>query len=142
MSNEIYELKDTTTRSLLGHGELVLIIDDEETILQVTKMILEEKGYRVLAAHDGPEAVAIFAREMNSISAVVTDISLPFMDGIAVIRSLKKIRSSIPIIASSGHDRHSRADQLQELGVKHLLVKPYDTCKLLEVLRAALHHSR
>ena len=142
MSNEIYELKDTTTRSLLGHGELVLIIDDEETILQVTKMILEEKGYRVLAAHDGPEAVAIFAREMNSISAVVTDISLPFMDGIAVIRSLKKIRSSIPIIASSGHDRHSRAGQLQELGVKHLLVKPYDTCKLLEVLRDALHHSR
>jgi two-component system cell cycle sensor histidine kinase/response regulator CckA len=141
MNAEIYQPADTTPSALLGNGELILIVDDEETILQVTKTVLEEKGYRVLTAQDGPEAVAIFALEMNSLSGVITDISLPLMDGITLIRSLKKIKPSIPFIASTGHNRHFHADQFQELGVKHLLVKPYDTRKLLEVLRDALCHS-
>jgi CheY-like chemotaxis protein len=117
------------------------MVDDEETILEVTKIVLEEKGYRVLTAQDGPEAVAIFALKMNSISGVITDISLPLMDGITLIRSLKKIKPSIPCIASTGHNGDSRAGQFQEVGVKHLLVKPYDTRKLLEVLRDALYHT-
>jgi PAS domain S-box-containing protein len=138
MTSEIYQPSDTVAASLAGHGELILIVDDEVGILQVTQMILEDRGYRVVAAHDGPEAVAIFAREMNSISAVVTDMSLPLMDGLAVIRSLKKIKPSVPFIASTGQSGPARSQQLQEMGVRHLLIKPYDTRKLLEVLRDAL----
>jgi len=86
--------------------------------------VLEENGYRVLAADDGPEAVAIFAGEMNSISAVVTDMSLPLMDGVALIRSLRKIKPSASFIASTGQSGHARAQQLQEMGIRHLLIKP------------------
>ena len=101
-------------------------------------MILENKGYRVIAAHDGPEAVAIFAREMNAISVVLTDMSLPFMDGIALIRSLKKIKPSMPFIASTGQSEHTHARELEQLGVKSLLSRPYDTQKLLEALYSVL----
>ena len=101
-------------------------------------MILENKGYRVIAAHDGPEAVAIFAREMNAISVVLTDMSLPFMNGVALIRSLQKIKPSMPFIASTGQSEHAHAQELEKLGVKNLLTKPYDTQKLLETLRNAL----
>ena len=123
---------------LHGHGEVVLCVDDEQSILQVTQMILEEKGYKVLTAHDGPEAVAIFASEMNSITAVLTDIGLPFIDGVTLIRSLKKLKPSTAFIASTGQAEPSKATQLQELGVTNLLQKPYDTQRLLEALRSAI----
>jgi PAS domain S-box-containing protein len=126
------------TETLRGNNELILVVDDEQSILTVTKMILENKGYRVITAHDGPEAVAIFAREMNAISAVLTDMSLPFMDGISLIRSLKKIKPAIPCIASTGQSEHAFAEQLGKLGVTDLLSKPYHTQKLLETLRSAL----
>jgi two-component system, cell cycle sensor histidine kinase and response regulator CckA len=140
-NNELSEPKKIHAQSSRGNRELVLVVDDEEAILSVTQLVLEENGYRVLAAHDGPEALAILAREMNSISAVATDMSLPLMDGLAVIRCLKKIKPSVPFIASTGQSGHAHAQQLQEMGVKHLLLKPYDTRKLLEVLRDALHRS-
>jgi len=140
--DELGEPNRISAESSRGNGELILVVDDEECILSVTQIVLEENGYRVLAAHDGPEAVAIFAREMNSISAVVTDMSLPLMDGVALIRCLRKIKPSVPFIASTGQSGHARAQQLQEMGIRHLLIKPYDTRKLLEVLRDALAPQR
>jgi CheY-like chemotaxis protein len=138
MTDETISCSETPAEQLQGNGELILVVDDEQSILRVTKMILENKGYRVIAAHDGPEAVAIFAREMNAISVVLTDMSLPFMDGIALIRSLKKIKSSVPFIASTGQSEHTHARELEQLGVKSLLTKPYDTQKLLETLHSVL----
>jgi PAS domain S-box-containing protein len=140
-NQELFEPAKIFAESPSGSGELILVVDDEESILSVTQTVLKENGYRVLGADDGPEAVAIFAREMNSISAVVTDMSMPLMDGLAVIRSLKKIKPSVPLIASTGQSGDAHAQQLQEMGVKHLLIKPYDTRKLLSVLREALGRS-
>jgi PAS domain S-box-containing protein len=129
---------ETSLEQLKGNGELILVVDDEESILRVTKMILESKGYKIITAHDGPEAVAIFAREMNSISLVLTDMSLPLMDGVSLIRSLQKLKPSMPFIASTGQSEHAHADSLAKLGVTNLLTKPYDTQKLLEALHSAL----
>jgi PAS domain S-box-containing protein len=132
----------TSNGMLNGNGELILVVDDEETILRVTKMILESKGYRIITAHDGPEAVAIFAQQMNTISVVLTDMALPFMDGITLIRSLNKIKPSVPFIASTGQSQNVHAQELEKLGVTNLLTKPYDTQKLLEALRRALPETR
>ena len=138
MMDEQASASQRSTEALKGNDELILVVDDEESILRVTKMILENKGYRILTAHDGPEAVAIFAREMNAISVVLTDMALPFMDGLTLIRSLKKIKPSVPMIASTGQSQHVHAQELEKLGVTNLLTKPYDTQKLLETLRQAL----
>ena len=123
---------------LRGKDELVLVVDDEESILRVSKMILESNGYKVVTASDGPEAVAVFAQGINSISAVVTDIALPIMDGIALSRSLKKLKPSVAIIASTGQSEHVHAEELQKLGVTNLLTKPYDKRKLLETLHQTI----
>jgi CheY-like chemotaxis protein len=138
MTDEQAPASQTSTEALKGNGELILVVDDEESILRVVKMILENKGYRIITAHDGPGGAAIFEREVNAINVVLTDISLPLMDGLALIRSLKKIKPSVPFIASTGESQNIYAQELEELGVTNLLTKPYDTQKLLEALRQAL----
>jgi two-component system, response regulator YesN len=79
---------------------------------------------------------------MNAINIVLMDISLPLMDGLTLIRSLKKIKPSVPFIASTGQSQHVHAQELQKLGVTNLLTKPYDSQKLLETLRQALSANR
>jgi PAS domain S-box-containing protein len=138
VSNELSRVSEAPAESLRGKGELILVVNDEESILRVTKMILENHGYRVLSARDGPEALRIFAKQMNSIGAVLTDVVLPFMDGVTLIRALKKMKADVAFIASTGQSEHSHAPELQALGVDNLLTKPYDTQELLKTLHDAL----
>src|SRR4030095_8292915 len=113
-------------RVIKGNGELVLLVDDEMNIRRVTKMTLEKHNYRVLEANDGPEALAIFAQEMDSVSVVLTDMRMPYIDGIALIRALKKMEPGMTFIVSTGQDDEPRSAELQELGVVNFLTKPYD----------------
>jgi CheY-like chemotaxis protein len=121
-----------------GNGELILVVDDEPNILGVTKMILEKHHYGVLSASDGPEALAIFAQQMQSIRLVLTDISMPYMDGAALARALRKMKSDLPIIASTGQGDHAGVADFEALGVKNFLAKPYNTQELLTTVRDTL----
>jgi PAS domain S-box-containing protein len=122
-----------------ANGELLLIVDDEETILQVAHALLENHGYRVLTAGDATEALAIFALRMNEIDLILTDLAMPFMDGVALIRTLQKMKPDARIIASTGWgDHHNRANELAHLNVRASLTKPYNKDKLLAALHAAL----
>jgi PAS domain S-box-containing protein len=125
-----------------GNGELILVVDDEPNILSITKAILERHNYGVLSANDGPEALAIFAQQMDSIGLVLTDLSMPYMDGASLVRSLRKMKSQIPIIASTGQGEETRALEMRALHVTSFLSKPYDTSQLLETLHTALSDVR
>jgi two-component system cell cycle sensor histidine kinase/response regulator CckA len=118
-----------------GNGELILIVDDEDCILEITNETLSSYGYRVISAHDGTEAVAAVAANRGSIDIVVTDMMMPFMDGPSTIRALRKIDPSIKIIASSGLGNDGRIAELQGLGVEGYLTKPYTADKLLAVVQ-------
>src|SRR5581483_9295356 len=85
-----------------GHGELVLLVDDEAAIREITRGTLEAYGYNVMTAADGTEAVAIYAANKDSIQVVLTDMMMPYMDGPATIRALRKMDPRVRIIASSG----------------------------------------
>lgn len=85
-----------------GNGELILIADDEEKILTVTRATLEKFGYRVEAARDGAEAVEAFSRSKDEIAMVLTDIAMPVMDGEAAIRKIREIDPAAKVIAASG----------------------------------------
>jgi PAS domain S-box-containing protein len=123
------------------NGELLLIVDDEKSILQVAKELLEGHGYQVLTAEDATEALAIFATRKDEIKLVLTDLAMPLMDGIALIRTLQKMKPDVCIIASTGqgspqqlrHDLHS-------LSVRTCLTKPYNKETLLNTLHDALNH--
>ncbi|PWT90809.1 MAG: hybrid sensor histidine kinase/response regulator [Blastocatellia bacterium] len=121
-----------------GHGELILVIDDEETIRQITASTLEAFGYRVLTAADGTEAVALYAEHRDNIAAVLTDMLMPFMDGPATIRALLKMDPTVKIIAASGLTAGQRAGEAALEGVKIFLSKPYTAEKLLKALGEVL----
>ena len=118
----------------IGNGELVLIVDDEENIRQITKATLEKFGYRTFTAADGTEALAIYAQNSKEIAVVLTDMAMPFMDGAATIRALRKLNPNLPIIAASGLPP---AD-INSLNVNAFLSKPYTAEKLLTTLAEIL----
>jgi PAS domain S-box-containing protein len=122
-----------------ANGELLLIVDDEKFILQVAKAILEDHGYRVLTAADATEALAIFALRMNEIELVLTDLAMPFMDGVALIRTLQKMKPDVRVIASTGRGGQAgHANEIAQLNVRASLIKPYNKNTLLATLRDVL----
>ncbi len=121
-----------------GNGELILVVDDEEGIRQITRQILEAFGYRVLLAIDGSDALALFAEQQHDISLVLTDMMMPIMDGNAVIRVLMKMRPDVRIIAASGLNENHVVAKAISGGVKHFLAKPYTADSLLKIIREVL----
>jgi two-component system cell cycle sensor histidine kinase/response regulator CckA len=122
----------------LGHGELILVVDDEESIREITRGTLETFGYTVLTASDGTEALALYADKKNEIAAVLTDMVMPFMDGPATIRALQRMNPNVRIIAASGLGTGQRAGEGPLEGVAIFLNKPYTAEKLLKTLAQVL----
>jgi len=122
----------------LGKGELILVVDDEESIREITKGTLETFGYRVLTASDGTEAVATYADHKSEVAAVLTDMMMPFMDGPATIRALQRMNPNVRIIAASGLGTSQRAAEASLTGVEIFLDKPYTAEKLLKALAKLL----
>jgi DNA-binding NtrC family response regulator len=123
--------------SLNGEGQLILVVDDEIGILRIAQMILESHHYRVLCAKDGPEALVAIAQAEEPISVVLTDISMPYMDGVSLIRAIKKMKPDMRFVASTGQEE-TRTSELNSLAVCTLLMKPYDKQGLLTAVRDAL----
>ena len=121
-----------------GKGETVLVIDDESSILAITSQTLQAFGYRVLAATDGAEAMAVYASHKDEIAVVLTDMSMPIMDGAALIRALMKINPAVKIIAVSGLHANDDMSQVPGSAVKRFLKKPYTAEALLAALRQTL----
>ena len=122
----------------LGHGEMILVVDDEESIREITRGTLETFGYRVLTASDGTEALALYADKKNEIAAVLTDMVMPFMDGPATIRALQRMNPEVRIIAASGLGAGHRAGEGALEHVSVFLNKPYTAEKLLKTLAQVL----
>ena len=122
----------------LGHGELILVVDDEESIREITRGTLETFGYTVATASDGTEALAVYADKKNEIAAVLTDMVMPFMDGPATIRALLRMNPKVRIIAASGLGAGQRAGEGALEGVSVFLNKPYTAEKLLKTLARVL----
>ncbi len=121
-----------------GHGELILIIDDEAAIREITKETLEAFGYKAMTASDGAEGVAIFAENKKNIKLVITDIMMPVMDGTAAIAALQRISRDVKIIAASGLTARGQVMPPPAPGVQGYLTKPYTAEKLLKTLRTVL----
>jgi signal transduction histidine kinase/ActR/RegA family two-component response regulator len=121
-----------------GKGELVMVVDDELAIREIIKVTLENNGYKVLFAPDGTEAVGLIASQKRKPQVAMVDLMMPFMDGIATIRALKKMEPSTKFIAISGLMDQARIGQLKEIGDVSFLAKPFTTEQLLTALNAIL----
>jgi CheY-like chemotaxis protein len=121
-----------------GHGETVLLVDDEERLRAVAKETLERFGYLVLLAANGAEAVALYARHRAEIDVVLTDMAMPVMDGVATIVALKALNPTVKIIASSGLAIAGGNAKAEAVGVRHFVAKPYTARAMLNVLAEVL----
>ncbi|MBW4500598.1 MAG: response regulator [Scytonema hyalinum WJT4-NPBG1] len=123
---------------LAGQGELILVVDDEPSIQEITKASLETYNYKILTANDGIEAIALYAQHKHEISAVLIDMMLPALDGLTAMRTLQKINPQVKIIASSGLMSSSKLAAVMGSGAKTFLSKPYTLKELLHTLQMVL----
>ena len=121
-----------------GKGELILVVDDEAAIREITKESLETYAYRVLTASDGIEAIALYAQHRQEIALVLIDMMMPSMDGQTTIRLLQKMNSQVKIIAVSGISSNYQLGRLENMGVKAFLAKPYTAKELLKTIHSAI----
>ena len=124
-----------------GHGETILIVDDESPIREVATAVLSKSGYNVLAADDGPAALALFVQQPKEIDVVLTDLVMPIMNGLVLARTLRKMDANAKVIVSSARDADYNLSELKDIGVQESLTKPYTRETLLRTVDRVLHHN-
>lgn len=122
----------------LGHGELVLIVDDESSMLQAAKEALESSNFRTLTARDGMEAIAVFTKQHNDIQLVVCDMMMPLLDGSKTVPILKKMKPSVKIVIASGSQTMNVEEDLAKQFDAMVIHKPYTVERLLSAIHLAL----
>jgi len=121
-----------------GNGELILVVDDDASVVSITKQTLEVFGYEVLTAEDGAQAIGVFSRRHADIALVVTDMAMPVIDGAALIAALNRMVPGVRIIATTGNPSAASMSKIARTGVTHILTKPYAAEQLLVTLSEAL----
>jgi two-component system, cell cycle sensor histidine kinase and response regulator CckA len=124
-----------------GHGELILIVDDETAVQEITKVTLEEHGYEVITASDGIEAIAIYAEHKSRIGLVLMDLMMPSLDAGTTIRTLHKLNEQVRIVAMSGLAANESVTKGMENHVQGFLAKPFTAPELLNMLSGILEKS-
>lgn len=119
-----------------GNGELILLVDDEITIADITKTALETYNYTVLLAKNGLEAISLYVQYQNTIKLVLMDIHMPSIDGKTAIITLQKINPQVPIIAMSGSKDGTEQNPLINYNeLQGFLPKPFTVHQLLTILQ-------
>jgi CheY-like chemotaxis protein len=135
---EIQQISLSELKPLRGNGELILVVDDEPSIREITRSSLETHNYKTLIATDGIEAIALYASQKNEISAVLMDVVMPSMGGLTAIRTLQKINPQVKIIATSGLVSNSKLARATGISVKAFLLKPYTVQELFQSLQKVI----
>ena len=121
-----------------GHGELVLVVDDEASIREITQQTLETFGYRVITAGDGTEAIALYASRPDEIALVLTDMMMPVMDGATAIQVMVRINPAVRVIAASGLEVADQIVKATSAGVRHFIAKPYSAQTLVRIVHEVI----
>ena len=124
------------------HGTgTVLVVDDELTIRELTRDVLERVGFTVLTAADGREAVEIYRANADRIRFVLLDMTMPNMDGRETFEAIQEIRRDVPVILSSGFNEQYSRSRFVGGGPDEFIQKPYGLKQLLEVVRKVISTS-
>jgi hypothetical protein len=117
-----------------GHGERVLLIDDEPTLVQIGRRRLEELGYRVVAESDPERAVDRFLADPAAVDLVVTDYSMAQLSGLEVVRRMREAAPGLPAILLTGFVEELPPETLAAAGIDRMLRKPVSTSQLARSL--------
>ena len=118
-----------------GHGETILVVDDETAMRTVLRAMLTKLNFKVLTASDGAAALTQVTEQSAELRAVITDLHMPHMDGLSFVRVLKARLPQVGIIVASGRLDEPDENEFKKLGVSALLGKPFSQKELVEALK-------
>lgn len=127
----------TTTSMDVSGTETILVVEDEKSLLDLSYIMFQSKGYTVITAEDGIQAVELYKQHRKKISLVFTDIGLPGLNGKEVFTQIKKIDPDIKVIFTSGIFVDIK-DALIKDGAKDFIPKPYKYEDVLRKIRIVL----
>jgi PAS domain S-box-containing protein len=123
--------KDTEPADPLVRGEgTVLLVDDEETVLDIGAKILQRLGYHVFAVRDGQESIQVYEEEKDKIDIVILDMIMPEMGGGVVYDRIKSINPEVKVLLSSGYSKDGQATEILNRGCKGFIQKPFNIKEL------------
>ncbi|NCD32563.1 MAG: response regulator [Spartobacteria bacterium] len=132
-------LAEQVPKPVLSQGNgTILVIDDEEEMRQVAKLMLQEYGYDVLLATDGQTGISMYKRHQSEISAVILDIVMPNMPGQDAYKLLKKINPNVIVLLASGFFKDERVTETLKAGANAFISKPYTLDNLMKTLQQVL----
>ncbi|MDQ7005545.1 MAG: ATP-binding protein [Ghiorsea sp.] len=136
--NEESVVKPTNQHMLMGNGELILIVDDNQEVLSMGISILQNLGYQVISANNGLQAIDVYQTQQKNIKLVILDIAMPKMDGIEAAKQLRDINPNINIIFVTGYDP-TQTLNTYAIPSEHILLKPFKISRFSQVIHHALY---
>ncbi|MGB5686699.1 MAG: ATP-binding protein [Candidatus Electrothrix sp.] len=118
--------------------EHVLVVDDEQTVVDITRYMLMQLGYKVTVETDSPAAWELFAQQPDVFDLVITDMAMPKMSGIELATKILERRPELPVILCTGFSEMVNEEKAKSLGIKAYLMKPVLKSKLAASVRQAL----
>jgi two-component system cell cycle sensor histidine kinase/response regulator CckA len=128
----------------VGRGSHILFVDDEQALVFVAERLLPQRGYRVTAYTDSIRALAEFRARASEFDVVVTDFSMPGLSGPAFVQEVRRVRSDIPVVMTSGYIGPEELEAARAVGVEEIVLKPRTMNELVRVVHerlAALAHA-
>jgi len=139
---QLFPSSEVLTVEQAGGTETILIVEDEEMLLEMLRALLESKGYTVISASDGLEAIQVYSERQSDIDLVITDIGLPKLDGISEFWKLKAINPLVKVVLASGFLDPEMKAKLHQAGTRGFVQKPYLPEQILIKIREILDHSK
>ena len=134
---EFTEEKKTAGEVVEGEGT-ILIVDDEEMITDVSALMMEKLGYRVLTAKSGQEAIDVYGKNMDDIGLVILDMIMPGMSGGETYDRLKEINPDMKVLLSSGYSVTGQAREILDRGCNGFIQKPFSLKDISQIIRELL----
>ncbi len=125
-----------------GGSETILLVDDEESVRSIGEELLREAGYKVIAAGNAREALAIFEEKKDGIALIILDLIMPEMGGKECLEELMKIDPDVKVLICSGYSANGAAKSVTEIGAKGFIRKPYNLNEILTQIREILGPSQ
>lgn len=122
-----------------GHGERILLVDDEESLVRIGVRTLSMLGYAAEGETKVLEALARLRREPQAFQLVITDQTMPSMSGLEFAQHIRDLRADLPVVLTSGNSEAITPAKVQAAGVRDVLSKPYNIATLAEVIGRNLH---
>ncbi|XHR29374.1 MAG: PAS domain S-box protein [Chthoniobacteraceae bacterium] len=143
-TNSAVRKKEKTDQPAIirGNGETLLVVDDEPEILEIICSILQQNNWKTISATDGVEGVASFLMHSGKIKALITDMVMPNMDGLGLIRSVRKLSPDLPILVASGFSNEESRGELDEQRISGFLKKPFSARQLVARVASLLYDSK